>query len=198
MAPSCAVSHDTLRACSNKHSAGLLPPTRPPPKSGRPDPPEGMVRIFVVTPRRGQYELEVSQMETAVDLKYHLAELKKVSDSPASARMPRSAEQADIRLLFKGTPLKPGVPLCELGLQNGSLLRALPVLRESRMGLHNTAPRGLLMTSTRPWRPSQSREPLEPQTLDVEENSYAATLTTYSGNLVCPILRPHPALPTPK
>ena len=56
-----------------------------------------------------------------------------------------------------------GIPMTSqslrtLGVTNGCKLLAVPCLREPRMRMHsahNTAPRGLLMTSTRPGRGSQ-------------------------------------------
>mmetsp|Transcript_89653 Transcript_89653/g.159236 ORF Transcript_89653/g.159236 Transcript_89653/m.159236 type:complete len:243 (+) Transcript_89653:60-788(+) len=178
------------KACATRHSAGLLPPTRPPPHVKRPDPPEGMIRILVVTPRKGQYELEVPETSTADDVCRHLAERKQVHVAPGGPMVPRAQDQAALRLLFRGTPLKSDASLVDLGLENGCSLRALPALGECRSGLHNAAPRGLLMTSNRPWAPSQSREPLTVLPLETEG--------PYSANLRHPVLVPSPQLPMPK
>eukprot|EP00930_Biecheleria_cincta_P005439 TRINITY_DN106373_c0_g1_i1.p1 TRINITY_DN106373_c0_g1~~TRINITY_DN106373_c0_g1_i1.p1 ORF type:complete len:228 (+),score=36.23 TRINITY_DN106373_c0_g1_i1:89-772(+) len=179
--------------CANGHSAGLLPPTRPPLRDRRPALPEGMIRITLTTPTKVEFELEVPREATVEDLRERLVELGKVSSTPGEAMAPKAngkKPEEDLRLLFKGVPLKPDTPICELGVCTGSALRLVPGLRDTRTGLHNAAPRGLLMTSDRPWAPSEARKPLTALVLDMEG--------PYSANLTHPILMPHPPLPMPK
>eukprot|EP00434_Breviolum_minutum_P024971 symbB.v1.2.022057.t1/scaffold1941.1/size95522/3 len=178
------------QACSTLHSAGLLPPTRPPPRSPRA--PEGMLRVTVVTPRKGRYTLEISEEAYQEDVRQHLHEAKTFSVELRpyhDPMLPKSRDDVDMRILYKGARMKS--TLKDLGVSNGSTLLALPELREPRIGLHcHAAPRGLLMTSTRAWKPSQARKPREALFITPEVGAYRA-------NLVHPTLNPHPPLPMP-
>ncbi|CAK9011742.1 unnamed protein product [Durusdinium trenchii] len=178
------------KAAATRHSAGLLPPTRPPQKI--PPPPQGMLRITVVTPRKGEYKLEISDESTREDVKQHLKEAKSLNELYNDPMIPKTRDDVEVRILYKGIPMTSQC-LKALGVTNGSKLLAVPCLREPRMRMHsanNTAPRGLLMTSTRAWKPSQAREPRQVLFITPEVGSYSA-------NLVHPILNPHPPLPMP-
>ncbi|CAL1166355.1 unnamed protein product [Cladocopium goreaui] len=180
------------QACATRHSAGLLLPTRPPQRSSAP--PEGALRITVVTPRKGRYELVVREDSTQEDLRQQLHEAKTQNVHLRPYHDPtklKSREDVEMRILYKGIPMKS--TLKQLGVSSGATLLALPELREPRIGLHgvsNAAPRGLLMTSNRAWKPSQARKPREALFITPEVGSYRA-------NLVHPVLNPHPPLPMP-
>ncbi|CAJ1326881.1 unnamed protein product [Effrenium voratum] len=179
---------ESLKACATRHSAGLLPRTRPLVKPK--PPPEGVLRITVVTPRKGEYQLELPEEATAEEVRQRLLEAKTFAEPYHDPMLPKSRDDVEMRIVYKGIPMKGSESLRSRAVRSGAALLALPGLREPRIGLHNAAPRGLLMTSARAWTPSAARQPREALFITPEVGSYRA-------NLQCPILNPHPPLPMP-
>ncbi|CAE7334497.1 unnamed protein product [Symbiodinium sp. CCMP2456] len=177
------------KACANQHSAGLLPPTRPPLSAALPPPPEGMVRITVVTPRKGHYDLQLSEDAVPEDIRRGLVEAKTFAKPYREPMLPKSRDDVEVRFVYRGVPLRPTDTLRKRNLAGEQLL-AVPGIKEPRNSLRLAAPRGLLMTSSRAWKPSQARQPREALLIEPE-------LGTYSANLVHPVLKPHPRLPMP-
>ncbi|OLP90364.1 hypothetical protein AK812_SmicGene28064 [Symbiodinium microadriaticum] len=180
-----------MQACANQHSAGLLPPTRPPLSAALPPPPEGMVRITVVTPRKGHYDLQLSEDAVPEDIRRGLVEAKTFAKPYREPMLPKSRDDVEVRFVYRGVPLRPTDTLKKRNLAGEQLL-AVPArgIKEPRNSLRLAAPRGLLMTSSRAWKPSQARQPREALFIEPE-------LGTYSANLVHPVLKPHPQLPMP-
>ncbi|CAE7894119.1 unnamed protein product, partial [Symbiodinium necroappetens] len=178
-----------MQACANQHSAGLLPPTRPPLSAALPPPPEGMVRITVVTPRKGHYDLQLSEDAVPEDIRRGLVEAKTFAKPYREPMLPKSRDDVEVRFVYRGVPLRPTDTLKKRNLAGEQLL-AVPGIKEPRNSLRLAAPRGLLMTSSRAWKPSQARQPREALFIEPE-------LGTYSADLVHPVLKPHPQLPMP-
>lgn len=126
------------------------------------------MRIFLLSldARRPTMEVEVDSAAVTVgSLKRQLV------DGP----------EDEVRLLFRGIPLASEQTLDSCGVADGSSLRLLPALpqRSLRCQRPLLAPRGLLMTGSRQWNPTQVDAP-------------------YSANLRHAVLTPHPPLEVPK
>ncbi|CAE7370874.1 unnamed protein product [Symbiodinium natans] len=163
------------QACANHHSAGLLPPTRPPHLAVPPPPPEGMVRITVVTPRKGRYELQLCEDAVPEDIRRGLLEAKRFAKFYREPMLPKSRDDVEVRFVYRGVPLGPAETLKQRCLAGEQLL-AVPGIKEPRNSLRLAAPRGLLMTSSRAWKPSQARQPREALIIEPEIGTYSANL----------------------
>eukprot|EP00929_Paragymnodinium_shiwhaense_P075040 TRINITY_DN38375_c0_g1_i1.p1 TRINITY_DN38375_c0_g1~~TRINITY_DN38375_c0_g1_i1.p1 ORF type:complete len:270 (+),score=24.47 TRINITY_DN38375_c0_g1_i1:92-901(+) len=158
--------------------------------------PEGFLRLTVQTLGGGEADMEVQGEESCVAVLHMLAEASAFNVGSGTAgcigNRTLSSGLEGSRLLFKGVPLRPDVSLRDSGVIDGSVLRLLPPVRESRSGHVAAAQRGLLMTpGNKPWAPSSARGPKEPLTVE----PYAP----YSANLTCDknSLLSHPPLPVP-
>eukprot|EP00439_Symbiodinium_sp_Y106_P056191 s3429_g7.t2 len=151
--------------------------------------PQGMVRITVVTPRKGHYDLQLSEDAVPEDIRRGLVEAKTFAKPYREPMLPKSRDDVEVRFVYRGVPLRPTDTLKKRNLAGEQLL-AVPGIKEPRNSLRLAAPRGLLMTSSRAWKPSQARQPREALLIEPE-------LGTYSANLVHPVLKPHPRLPMP-
>lgn len=110
------------KACGTRHSAGLLPPTRP---LLRPHLPPGVLLVTVVTPRKGRYALEVKEDFTKEELQKQLIEAKTFANHTTEPMLPKSRDNVELRMVYKGIPIKKQT-LKELGVANGATLLALP------------------------------------------------------------------------
>jgi len=135
----------------------------------------GLFRLTLLTTSGARLHLEVPPDETVDGLKSWLV------TTGATSSLPGGPSPEGARLLFRGLPLTRGVPLFQLGIEDGSVIRLVPAISavsgqplRSQASHHQgaeTAPRGMLLMggSGRNWRPGTGKlEDLQlPGTLDV-------------------------------